>query len=152
MLLEYSEDEKRYVARHHPFTSPKADQEDVLSRDPSKAIARAYDFVLNGNEIAGGSIRIHTKEMQEKMFEILKIDKDEAEAKFGFLMRALDYGTPPHGGIAFGLDRLIMLLTQSDSIRDVIAFPKTASALSLMDDSPSEVSTQQLKELRIKII
>ena len=150
-LLEYSDDEKRYVARHHPFTSPKSDQVNVLSNDPSKAIARAYDFVLNGTEIAGGSIRIHTKEMQEKMFETLKIDKNEAEAKFGFLMRALEYGAPPHGGIAFGLDRLIMLLTQSDSIRDVIAFPKTASALSLMDDSPSEVSKQQLKELRIKI-
>lgn len=150
-LLEYSEDENRYVARHHPFTSPKSDQVDMLLKDPSKAIARAYDFVLNGNEIAGGSIRIHTKDMQEKMFDALKIEKDEAQAKFGFLMQALEYGAPPHGGIAFGLDRLIMLLTQSDSIRDVIAFPKTASALSLMDDTPSEVSSQQLRELKIKI-
>ena len=150
-LLEFSEEENRYVARHHPFTSPKKDQYDILESDPSKAIARAYDFVLNGNEIAGGSIRIHTKELQEKMFDVLKIDKKEAESKFGFLMRALDFGAPPHGGIAFGLDRLIMLLTQSDSIRDVIAFPKTASALSLMDDSPSEVSAKQLKELSIKI-
>ena len=150
-LLEFSEEENRYVARHHPFTSPKKDQHDILDSDPSKAIARAYDFVLNGNEIAGGSIRIHTKEMQEKMFNVLKIDKEEAESKFGFLMRALDFGAPPHGGIAFGLDRLIMLLTQSESIRDVIAFPKTASALSLMDDCPSEVSPNQLRELKIKI-
>jgi len=151
-LLEFSEEENRYVARHHPFTSPKQDQYDILESDPSKAIARAYDLVLNGNEIAGGSIRIHTKKMQEKMFDVLKIDKKEAESKFGFLMRALDFGAPPHGGIAFGLDRLIMLLTQSESIRDVIAFPKTASALSLMDDSPSDVSAKQLRELRIKII
>ncbi len=150
-LLEFSEEENRYVARHHPFTSPKKDQYEILERDPSKAIARAYDFVLNGNEIAGGSIRIHTKELQEKMFDVLKISKEEAESKFGFLMRALEFGAPPHGGIAFGLDRLVMLLTQSDSIRDVIAFPKTASALSLMDDSPSEVSAEQLRELRIKI-
>jgi aspartyl-tRNA synthetase len=150
-LLEFSEEENRYVARHHPFTSPQKDQYDVLESDPSKAIARAYDFVLNGNEIAGGSIRIHNKELQEKMFDVLKISKEEAYAKFGFLMKALEFGAPPHGGIAFGLDRLIMLLTQSDSIRDVIAFPKTASALSLMDDSPSEVSAEQLKELKIKI-
>lgn len=150
-LLEFSEEENRYVARHHPFTSPKKDQYDILERDPSKAIARAYDFVLNGNEIAGGSIRIHNRELQEKMFDVLKISKEEAESKFGFLMRALEFGAPPHGGIAFGLDRLIMVLTQSDSIRDVIAFPKTASALSLMDDSPSEVSAEQLRELRIKI-
>ena len=150
-LLEFSDEENRYVARHHPFTSPRQDQGEILSTDPSKAIARAYDLVLNGNEIAGGSIRIHTKEMQEKMFDVLKIDKAEAELKFGFLMRALEFGAPPHGGIAFGLDRLIMLLTKSESIRDVIAFPKTASALSLMDDSPSEVSAKQLKELRIKI-
>lgn len=151
-LFEYSEEEQRYVARHHPFTSPKSKQIGMLDKDPSKVIARAYDFVLNGTEIAGGSIRNHTKSMQEKMFEALKIDNNEAEAKFGFLMRALDFGAPPHGGIAFGLDRLVMILTGSDSIRDVIAFPKTASALSLMDDSPSEVSKNQLRDLKIKIM
>ena len=151
-LLEYSEDEQRYVARHHPFTSPRPDQIELLDKNPGEVIARAYDFVLNGSEIAGGSIRIHTKALQEKMFEALKIDPKEAEAKFGFLMQALDFGAPPHGGIAFGLDRLVMILTGSDSIRDVIAFPKTASALSLMDDSPSEVSKQQLEELKLRII
>jgi aspartyl-tRNA synthetase len=151
-LLEYSEDEQRYVARHHPFTSPRPDQIELLDKNPGQVIARAYDFVLNGSEIAGGSIRIHTKALQEKMFEALKIDPKEAEAKFGFLMQALDFGAPPHGGIAFGLDRLVMILTGSDSIRDVIAFPKTASALSLMDDSPSEVSKQQLEELKLRII
>lgn len=150
-LLEFSEEENRYVARHHPFTSPKLEELSSLDKEPSKVIARAYDLVLNGNEIAGGSIRIHTKELQEKVFNILKIDRKEAENKFGFLMKALEYGAPPHGGVAFGLDRLIMLLAGADSIRDVIAFPKTTSALSLMDDSPSPVSKKQLDELKIKI-
>jgi aspartyl-tRNA synthetase len=150
-LLEFSEEENRYVARHHPFTSPKLDELSLLDKEPSKVIAKAYDLVLNGNEIAGGSIRIHTKELQEKVFNILKIDRKEAENKFGFLMKALEYGAPPHGGVAFGLDRLIMLLAGADSIRDVIAFPKTTSALSLMDDSPSLVSKKQLDELKIKI-
>lgn len=150
-LLEFSEEENRYVARHHPFTSPKLEELSLLDKEPSKVIARAYDLVLNGNEIAGGSIRIHTKELQEKVFDILKINRKEAENKFGFLMKALEYGAPPHGGVAFGLDRLIMLLAGADSIRDVIAFPKTTSALSLMDDSPSPVSKKQLDELKIKI-
>lgn len=150
-LLEFSEEENRYVARHHPFTSPKLEELSLLDKEPSKVIAKAYDLVLNGNEIAGGSIRIHTKELQEKVFNILKIDRKEAENKFGFLMKALEYGAPPHGGVAFGLDRLIMLLAGVDSIRDVIAFPKTTSALSLMDDSPSPVSKKQLDELKIKI-
>ena len=151
-LLEFSEEESRYVARHHPFTSPKPEQMNLLEKEPCKILARAYDLVLNGNEIAGGSIRIHNRSVQKKVFEALKIDAKEAESKFGFLMKALEYGAPPHGGIAFGLDRLVMLLTKSDSIRDVIAFPKTASALSLMDDAPSEVSAEQLKELGIRII
>ncbi len=151
-LLEFNEDENRYVARHHPFTSPKAQDIDKLQNHPEQALARAYDLVLNGNEIAGGSIRIHTKELQEKMFSALKISSEEAENKFGFLMRALEYGAPPHGGIAFGLDRLVMFMVGADSIRDVIAFPKTASAYSLMDEAPSVVSSKQLAELKIRLI
>ena len=151
-LLEFNEDENRYVARHHPFTSPKAQDIDKLQNHPEQALARAYDLVLNGNEIAGGSIRIHTKELQEKMFSALKISSEEAENKFGFLMRALEYGAPPHGGIAFGLDRLVMFMVGADSIRDVIAFPKTASAYSLMDEAPSVVSSKQLAELKIKLL
>ena len=150
-LLEFSEEENRYVARHHPFTSPKTEDMNLLDKEPDKVLARAYDLVLNGNEIAGGSIRIHDRLIQKKVFKALKIETKEAESKFGFLMKALEYGAPPHGGIAFGLDRLVMLLTKSESIRDVIAFPKTASALSLMDNAPSEVSEEQLKELRIRI-
>ncbi len=150
-LLEYNEEEGRFVARHHPFTSPKVDQLELLESAPEKALARAYDLVVNGNEIAGGSIRIHQREMQEKMFKVLNISQQEALAKFGFLLEALEYGAPPHGGIAFGLDRLVMLMTGAESIRDVIAFPKTSSALSLMDGAPSEVSEEQLKELKIKI-
>ena len=151
-LLEFSEEEDRYVARHHPFTSPKERDLELMEIDPSKVNARAYDLVLNGNEIAGGSIRIHTKEMQEKMFDVLKINRQEAESKFGFLMEALEYGAPPHGGIAFGLDRLVMLLAGADSLRDVIAFPKTTSALSLMDGAPSEAAEIQLDELKLKIV
>ncbi len=150
-LLEYSEEEGRYMARHHPFTSPQEKELGLLEAHPEKVKARAYDLVLNGSEIAGGSIRIHTKEMQEKMFAALKIEKEEAEQKFGFLMEALEYGAPPHGGIAFGLDRLVMVLVGAESIRDVIAFPKTSSALSLMDEAPSAVSESQLKELKLKI-
>ncbi len=150
-LLEYNEEEERYVARHHPFTSPKPEHVALLDTHPEQALARAYDLVLNGNEIAGGSIRIHTKEMQEKMFDALNISREEAESKFGFLMKALEYGAPPHGGIAFGLDRLVMILSGAESIRDVIAFPKTSSALSLMDEAPSEVSEAQLNELKLKL-
>ncbi len=150
-LLEFSEEENRYVARHHPFTSPKPEHLPLLDSQPEKVLARAYDLVVNGSEIAGGSIRNHQRSLQEKMFEILKIGKKEAEAKFGFLLEALEYGAPPHGGIAFGLDRLVMILTGAESIRDVIAFPKTSSALSLMDGAPSEVSPEQLAELKIKV-
>lgn len=151
-LLEYSEDEKRYVARHHPFTSPVSEDLNKLETEPEKIKARAYDLVLNGNEIAGGSIRIHDTKIQEKMFKALGISKTEADEKFGFLLDALKYGAPPHGGIAFGLDRLAMILTESESIRDVIAFPKTSSGLSLMDNCPSEVSQEQLRELKIKTL
>ncbi len=150
-LLEFSEEENRYVARHHPFTSPKPEHVPLLDSQPENVLARAYDLVVNGSEIAGGSIRNHQRVIQEKMFEILKISKQEAQAKFGFLLEALEYGAPPHGGIAFGLDRLVMILTGAESIRDVIAFPKTSSALSLMDGAPSQVSAEQLDELKIKV-
>ena len=151
-MFEYSEEEKRHVAMHHPFTSPHPDDVGRLESDPAAVRARAYDLVLNGNEIAGGSIRIHDAELQQRVFSLLGIDEAEANRKFGFLLGAFRYGAPPHGGIAFGLDRLVMLLTGSRSIRDVIAFPKTASAVSLMDDSPSEVDDRQLRELNIRIV
>ncbi len=149
-LLEYVEEEKRYVAMHHPFTAPMAEDLDKLDSDPGSLHARAYDLVLNGNEIGGGSIRIHQSDIQQKMFKLLGIDKEEAEAKFGFLLEALQYGAPPHGGIAFGLDRIAMILTGSASIREVIAFPKTQKATCLMTEAPSEVDKKQLKELKLK--
>ncbi len=149
-LLEYDDEEQRYVAMHHPFTAPMAEDLDKLENDPGGLRARAYDLVLNGNEIAGGSIRIHRNDVQQKMFKLLGIDKEEAEAKFGFLLEALQYGAPPHGGIAFGLDRIAMLLTGSESIRDVIAFPKTQKATCLMTQAPSGVDPKQLRELKLK--
>ncbi len=151
-LFEYSEEEKRLVAMHHPFTSPKDEHVELMTTDPLKVKAKAYDLVLNGNEIAGGSIRIYTPEVQSKMFEALGISKEEAEEKFGFLLNAFKYGAPPHGGIAFGFDRMVMLFAGEDSIRDVIAFPKTSNGLSLMDNSPSPVKPEQLKELHLKIV
>jgi len=150
-LLEWDEQTKRYYAMHHPFTSPRLEDVEKMESDPGSVKARAYDLVLNGNEIAGGSIRIHNSELQAKMFKALGISDEEAEYKFGFLMNAFKYGAPPHGGIAFGFDRMVMLFAGESSIRDVIAFPKTASAVSLMDDCPSTVSEEQLKELHIKI-
>lgn len=150
-LLEYDADEKRYVARHHPFTSAQPEQMEALESDPGNALARAYDLVMNGYEVGGGSIRIHTPEQQEKMFAALGIDEEEAREKFGFLMDALKYGAPPHGGIAFGLDRLIMILCGAKSIRDVIAFPKTQKATCLMTEAPSEVANKQLRELGIRL-
>ena len=150
-LFEWDEETKRFYAMHHPFTSPKLDEVDLLEKDIGRLKARAYDLVLNGNEIAGGSIRIHNSELQAKMFKALGISNEEAQQKFGFLMNAFKYGAPPHGGIAFGFDRMVMLFAGVDSIRDTIAFPKTASAMSLMDECPSPVSEDQLIELHIKI-
>lgn len=151
-LLEYSEEEQRYVARHHPFTSPKKEDESYLDTAPEKVRARAYDLVWNGTEIAGGSIRIHQRRLQEKMFSVLNMSREEANQKFGFLLEAFEYGAPPHGGIAFGFDRLVMLLTESGSIREVIPFPKTATAVGLMEQTPSEVAQSQLEELGITVI
>ncbi|MBI4806959.1 MAG: aspartate--tRNA ligase [Desulfovibrio sp.] len=150
-LLEYDPEEKRWVAKHHPFTSPKDGHLEVLKSDPAKALARAYDLVLNGSEIGGGSIRNHTLDKQSAMFEALGIDAKEAEDKFSFLLNALQFGAPPHGGIAFGLDRLVMLMAGAKSIRDVIAFPKTQKATCLMTEAPSFVATKQLRELSIKL-
>ena len=137
---------------HHPFTAPKSEDVHLLDSEPNKARARAYDLVLNGNEIAGGSIRIHSSELQSKVFSLLGIGEEEAKRKFGFMLEAFKYGAPPHGGIAFGFDRIAMLMSNSKSIRDVIAFPKTSSALSLMDDAPSEVDEKQLRELHIRVV
>jgi len=150
-LLEYDEEEKRYVAMHHPFTSPMDEDIHLLDSEPLKARAKAYDIVLNGYELGGGSIRIHDSEIQEKMFELLGFSQEEAWKKFGFLLEAFKYGTPPHGGLAIGMDRLIMLLTGTDNIRDVIAFPKTQSASCLMTDAPSYADEKQLKELKLKL-
>ncbi len=150
-LFEWNEEDKRYYAMHHPFTSPREEDIEKLKDSVEGVKARAYDLVMNGNEIAGGSIRIHTPELQSLVFEKLGIGRKEADEKFGFLLNAFKYGAPPHGGIAFGFDRMVMLFAGMKSIRDVIAFPKTSSGLSLMDGSPSEVSDEQLKELHLKI-
>ena len=149
-MFEYVEDEKRWKAMHHPFTSPRESDIEFLKSDPGRVKANAYDIVLNGVEIGGGSLRIYQSDLQEKVFEAIGLTQDEARAKFGFLMDAFEYGTPPHGGIAFGLDRLIMLMAKRKSIRDVIAFPKTQSAVDPMSHAPSEVDDKQLKELSIR--
>lgn len=150
-LLEYDDESKRYVAAHHPFTSPKKEDIDKLDSEPENAQANAYDIVLNGYELGGGSIRIHNGELQEKMFEVLGFTKEQAQEQFGFLLDAFKYGAPPHGGIALGLDRLVMLLTNRTNLRDTIAFPKTASATCLLTDAPGEVSDKQLEELSLRI-
>ena len=149
--FEYSEEENRYVACHHPFTSPKDEDVDKLINDKANCYSKAYDIVINGYEAGGGSIRIHNQDVQSKMFEALGFTEEEARSKFGFFVDALKYGTPPHGGMAFGLDRLVMLVCETENIRDVIAFPKTASASCLMSEAPNVVDEKQLKELHIKL-
>ena len=150
-MFEWDAEAKRWVAMHHPFTSPKNDDPAALRADPEGALAKAYDMVLNGSEIGGGSVRIHRQEMQSTVFDLLGIDAAEAQKKFGFLLDALRFGAPPHGGIAFGLDRLAMLMAGADSIREVIAFPKTQTAADPMTDAPTEVSEAQLRELHIRV-
>ena len=150
-MFEYDKDADRFIAMHHPFTAPRESDIEMLESDPSNTLSRGYDLTINGYEIAGGSIRIHSPKVQEKVFSLLGLSREESVEKFGFLVEALTYGAPPHGGIAFGFDRLVMLLAGTENIRDVIAFPKTTSATSLMDESPNNVSTNQLDELGIQI-
>jgi aspartyl-tRNA synthetase len=150
-MFEYDEEAKRWNAMHHPFTAPKDGHEDRLATDPGQALAKAYDLVLNGSEIGGGSVRIHREEVQSKVFRALSIGPEEAKQKFGFLLDALQYGAPPHGGIAFGLDRIVAMMAGSDSIRDVIAFPKTQRAQCLLTHAPSPVDEKQLRELHIRL-
>jgi aspartyl-tRNA synthetase len=150
-MFEYDEEGKRWNAMHHPFTAPKDGHEDLLASDPGSALAKAYDMVLNGSEIGGGSVRIHREEVQSKVFRALSIGPEEAKQKFGFLLEALQYGAPPHGGIAFGLDRIVAMMAGTDSIRDVIAFPKTQRAQCLLTQAPSPVDEKQLRELHIRL-
>jgi aspartyl-tRNA synthetase len=150
-MFEWDADSKRWGAMHHPFTAPRNDDPAALRADPSNAVSKGYDMVLNGSEIGGGSVRIHRQEMQSTVFELLGISAEEAQKKFGFLLEALKYGAPPHGGIAFGLDRIVMFMAGTDSIRDVIAFPKTQTAACLLTDAPTPVSEEQLKELHIRV-
>jgi aspartyl-tRNA synthetase len=151
-LLEFDAEENRYVAMHHPFTSPRDEDLELLAKNPAKVKAKAYDLVVNGSEVGGGSIRIHNTEVQSKMFELLGLSAEDAEEKFGYLLKALKFGAPPHGGIALGVDRITMILAGTSNIRDVIAFPKTTSGISLMDNSPSEVDKKQLTELGISLL
>jgi len=150
-MFEWDDNGNRWNALHHPFTAPKEDQVDLLESDPGACVSRAYDMVLNGTEVGGGSIRIHRSDIQEKVFRLLDIGEEEAEEKFGFLLGALKHGSTPHGGMAFGMDRLVMLLAGAASIRDVMAFPKTQTAACMLTSAPSEVSPEQLRELSIRV-
>jgi aspartyl-tRNA synthetase len=149
-LFEFNEDEKRYDSLHHPFTAPVPEDLEKLETDPAGIRSQAYDIVVNGSEIGGGSIRIHDMKVQQKVFDLLNMSKKQAQQQFGFFLKALEYGAPPHGGIAFGLDRLIMLLTGTENIRDVIAFPKTQRGQCLLTDAPSQVDAKQLEELNLR--
>ena len=150
-MFEWDPETSRWVALHHPFTSPREEHLDKLETEPGSCLSRAYDMVINGTELGGGSIRIHRRTVQEQVFRLLGIGPEEAEQKFGFLLTALRHGCPPHGGIAFGLDRLVMLLTGANSIREVMAFPKTQTAACLLTSAPSDVSEDQLLELSLRI-
>ncbi|MNM48788.1 Aspartate--tRNA ligase [compost metagenome] len=150
-LLGYDEDQKRFVAEHHPFTRPREEDVALFDTDPGAIRAQAYDIVLNGYEVGGGSMRIYKRDVQEKMFDALSLSKEEVQDKFGYLLDAFEYGTPPHGGIAFGFDRLVMLLAGRSNLRETIAFPKTASATDLLMDAPSPVKDAQLDELHIRV-
>jgi len=150
-LFEWNEDEQRYDSLHHPFTAPVPEELEKLESDPGNIRSQAYDIVVNGSEIGGGSIRIHRPEVQQQVFDRLNISRAQAEDRFGFFLKALDYGAPPHGGIAFGLDRLVMLLTGTENIRDVIAFPKTQRGQCLLTDAPSAVDQKQLDELNLRM-
>ena len=151
-LVDWNEDKERWDALHHPFTSPNLEDLNKIDTSPGSVRSLGYDIVMNGYELGGGSIRIHDRDLQSKIFSLLGIGNEEAQEKFGFLMDAFKFGAPPHGGMAFGFDRIVMLLAGSSQIRDVIAFPKTTSELSLMDNAPSLVSNDQLEELNLKII
>jgi len=150
-MFDFDEENKRWVACHHPFTSPKDEHLDLLESDPGRCLAKAYDLALNGSELGGGSVRIHRADVQEKVFKALGIGAEEAQIKFGFLLDALKYGAPPHGGLAFGLDRIVTMMAGAESIRDVIAFPKTQRAQCLLTDAPSGVDEKQLRELHIRL-
>ena len=150
-LLEWSDEEQRFMAMHHPFTMPMEEDWDKIDTDPGSVRAKAYDIVLNGTEIGGGSVRIHQDDIQEKMFEVLGFTKEQAWEQFGFLLNAFKYGVPPHAGLAYGLDRLVMLMVQADSIREVIAFPKVKDASDLMTEAPAAIDEKQLKELGLQI-
>jgi aspartyl-tRNA synthetase len=150
-MFEYDEENGRWSALHHPFTAPKDGHEDMLESDPGRCLAKAYDMVLNGWEIGGGSVRIHREDVQSKVFRALDISAEEASEKFGFLLESLQYGAPPHGGIAFGLDRIVTMMAGAESIRDVIAFPKTQRAQDLLTKAPSPVAEKQLRELHVRL-